>query len=62
MLSENLCACLCILEQVAEKFLAYVRDSSSQQQRMSFFISYYVEDILMQATESTLRYERGAHY
>lgn len=45
--------------KVAEKFLAYVRDSSSQQQPMSFFISYYVEDILMQATESTLRYERG---
>lgn len=60
MLYENLCECLCILQQVAEKFLAYVRDSSSQQ--MSFFISYYVEDILMQATESTLRYERGAHY
>jgi tRNA U55 pseudouridine synthase TruB len=28
---------------------------------MSFFINYNVEDILKQATESTLRYERGTY-
>ncbi|KAI3451601.1 hypothetical protein Pfo_008266 [Paulownia fortunei] len=44
---------------VADRFIASVRDSSSQQLQMSFFINYNVEDILKQATESTLRYERG---
>ncbi|KAH7851412.1 hypothetical protein Vadar_011259 [Vaccinium darrowii] len=44
---------------VAEQFLAAVRESSKAAFQMSFFINYNVEDILKQATESTLRYERG---
>lgn len=56
MLNEN----FMFLQQVANRFIAYVHESSSQQLQMSFFINFYVEDILQQATESTLRYERGA--
>ncbi|KAH6833863.1 hypothetical protein C2S53_019427 [Perilla frutescens var. hirtella] len=48
-----------LIHKVAERFIAYVRDSSSPEQQMSFFINYNVEDILKQASESTLRYERG---
>ncbi|XP_010242818.1 PREDICTED: fatty acid amide hydrolase-like [Nelumbo nucifera] len=44
---------------VAQCFLDAVRDSSNPPLHMSFFINYYAEDILKQATESTLRYERG---
>ncbi|XP_041002917.1 fatty acid amide hydrolase-like [Juglans microcarpa x Juglans regia] len=44
---------------VAERFIEAVRESSSPPLQMSFFINYNVEDILKQATESTLRYERG---
>lgn len=44
---------------VAEQFIAYVRESSSRDMQMSFFINLNEEDILKQATESTLRYERG---
>ncbi|XVF58869.1 hypothetical protein PTKIN_Ptkin07bG0100600 [Pterospermum kingtungense] len=45
--------------RVAELFIDAVRDSSSLPLPMSFFINYDAEDILRQATESTLRYERG---
>ncbi|XVF14753.1 hypothetical protein REPUB_Repub09cG0089100 [Reevesia pubescens] len=45
--------------RVAELFIDAVRESSSLPLPMSFFISYDAEDILRQATESTLRYERG---
>ncbi|GMY11579.1 fatty acid amide hydrolase-like [Fagus crenata] len=44
---------------VAERFIAAVRESSNPSLQMSFFINYNTEDILRQATESTLRYERG---
>ncbi|XP_077248814.1 fatty acid amide hydrolase-like [Tasmannia lanceolata] len=44
---------------VAERFVAAVKASSGPHLQMSFFINYNVEDILRQATESTLRYERG---
>ncbi|XP_007048552.2 PREDICTED: fatty acid amide hydrolase [Theobroma cacao] len=44
---------------VAERFIDAVRESSSHPLPMSFFINYDAEDILRQATESTLRYERG---
>ncbi|XP_073018516.1 fatty acid amide hydrolase-like [Primulina eburnea] len=44
---------------VAEGFLAAVRESSSSSLNMSFFINFCVEDILKQATESTLRYKGG---
>lgn len=45
--------------QVAERFIDAVRESCNPQLHMSFFINYDTEDILKQATESTLRYERG---
>jgi Asp-tRNA(Asn)/Glu-tRNA(Gln) amidotransferase A subunit family amidase len=45
--------------QVAERFIAFVRESSNPSLNMSFFIDYNPEDILKQAIESTLRYERG---
>ncbi|XWS44635.1 hypothetical protein CRYUN_Cryun15aG0065100 [Craigia yunnanensis] len=45
--------------RVAEQFIDAVRESSSPPLPMSFFINYDAEDILRQATESTLRYERG---
>ncbi|KAI8540646.1 hypothetical protein RHMOL_Rhmol08G0002800 [Rhododendron molle] len=44
---------------VADQFVAAVRESSEPAFQMSFFIDYNIEDILKQATESTLRYERG---
>jgi Asp-tRNA(Asn)/Glu-tRNA(Gln) amidotransferase A subunit family amidase len=40
---------------VADRLIATVHESSE----MSFFINYNTEDILRQATESTLRYQRG---
>ncbi|XWS33098.1 hypothetical protein CRYUN_Cryun22dG0049500 [Craigia yunnanensis] len=45
--------------RVAEQFIDAVRESSSSPLPMSFFINYDAKDILRQATESTLRYERG---
>ncbi|KAH1038302.1 hypothetical protein J1N35_040045 [Gossypium stocksii] len=45
--------------QVAEQFINAVLESSRAALPMSFFINYNAEDILKQATESTLRYERG---
>ncbi|KAK6125565.1 hypothetical protein DH2020_015712 [Rehmannia glutinosa] len=44
---------------IADRLINYVRESSSKKLQMSFFINFYEEDILKQATESTLRYERG---
>ncbi|CAM8956739.1 unnamed protein product [Rhodiola kirilowii] len=44
---------------VAEQFIAAVRHSSSPSFQMSFFINCNFEDILRQATESTLRYKQG---
>ncbi|XP_039042685.1 fatty acid amide hydrolase-like [Hibiscus syriacus] len=46
--------------KVAERFIDAVRESSRRPLPVSFFINYDAEDILRQATESTLRYERGA--
>ncbi|KAA8531120.1 hypothetical protein F0562_005829 [Nyssa sinensis] len=46
-------------KEVADKFIAAVRESSDPKLQMSFFIDYNAEDILRQATESTLRYEQG---
>ncbi|MBA0697396.1 hypothetical protein Goari_020937, partial [Gossypium aridum] len=45
--------------KVAEQFINAVLESSRAALPMSFFINYDAEDILKQATESTLRYERG---
>ncbi|GMI67816.1 fatty acid amide hydrolase [Hibiscus trionum] len=45
--------------RVAERFIDAVRESSTGALPMSFFINYDAEDILRQATESTLRYKRG---
>ncbi|PWA69414.1 amidase [Artemisia annua] len=44
---------------VAERLISAVVQSSSPGKDMSFFISYDAQDILRQATESTLRYQRG---
>ncbi|GFP84134.1 fatty acid amide hydrolase [Phtheirospermum japonicum] len=44
---------------VAQRLIACVRESSTQHLQMSFFINFYEQDILKQATESTLRYQRG---
>ncbi|KAM0969021.1 hypothetical protein ACFX2A_017595 [Malus domestica] len=44
---------------VAERLIAAIRESYSPSFQMSFFINYDAEDILKQATESTLRYEQG---
>ncbi|CAI9108759.1 OLC1v1008440C1 [Oldenlandia corymbosa var. corymbosa] len=44
---------------VAEKLIEAVRESSKPSIEMSFFISFEAQDILNQASESTLRYERG---
>ncbi|KAL4590472.1 hypothetical protein LXL04_003402 [Taraxacum kok-saghyz] len=44
---------------VAERFVSAVMQSSGPGADMSFFINYESHDILKQATESTLRYERG---
>ncbi|KAA3475559.1 fatty acid amide hydrolase-like [Gossypium australe] len=46
--------------KVAERFIDAVHESSSRPLSIAFFINYDAEDILRQATESTLRYERGA--
>lgn len=45
--------------EVAKRFLAAVKESSGPDLRMAFFINYNEEDILRQATESSLRYEKG---
>ncbi|KAE8663614.1 fatty acid amide hydrolase-like isoform X2 [Hibiscus syriacus] len=45
--------------RVAEQFINAVRESSTGALSMSFFINYDAEDILKQASESTLRYKRG---
>ncbi|KDP20604.1 hypothetical protein JCGZ_04133 [Jatropha curcas] len=44
---------------VAERLIAAIRESSSPAMDMCFFISYQVDDILRQANESTLRYQKG---
>ncbi|XP_076902869.1 fatty acid amide hydrolase-like [Bidens hawaiensis] len=44
---------------VAERLISAVVQSSDPGTDMSFFISYDARDILRQATESTLRYQRG---
>ncbi|KAL6580002.1 hypothetical protein OROMI_008026 [Orobanche minor] len=46
---------------VADKFIASVHQSNDPALQMSFFISCNEEEILRQANESTLRYERGDH-
>ncbi|TYI54325.1 hypothetical protein E1A91_D11G067000v1 [Gossypium mustelinum] len=46
--------------KIAERFIDAVHESSSRPLSIAFFINYDAEDILRQATESTLRYERGA--
>ncbi|KAL4561363.1 hypothetical protein LXL04_033528 [Taraxacum kok-saghyz] len=44
---------------VAERLISAVMQSTFPEMNMSFFISYDAHDILRQATESTLRYQRG---
>ncbi|XP_044469880.1 fatty acid amide hydrolase isoform X1 [Mangifera indica] len=44
---------------IAERFIAAILESSNPPLQMSFFINYDAKDILRQATESTLRYEKG---
>ncbi|GER35251.1 glutamyl-tRNA(Gln) amidotransferase subunit A [Striga asiatica] len=44
---------------VAQRLIARVHESSSQKLPMSFFINFSEEDILKQANESSLRYQRG---
>ncbi|KAL7618383.1 hypothetical protein Lser_V15G03075 [Lactuca serriola] len=44
---------------VAERLISAIMQSSGPEMDMSFFISYDTHDILRQATESTLRYQRG---
>ncbi|KAK7316917.1 hypothetical protein RJT34_00734 [Clitoria ternatea] len=44
---------------VAERVIAAIDESTKPPLRMGFFIHYDAEDILKQASESTLRYERG---
>ncbi|XP_052171009.1 fatty acid amide hydrolase-like [Diospyros lotus] len=44
---------------VAERFIAATHESSKPALRMSFFIDYNVEDIIRQASESTIRYQKG---
>jgi hypothetical protein len=45
--------------QVATRFLAAVKESSGPGLNMAFFISCDPEDVMRQAEESTLRYQRG---
>lgn len=45
--------------KVADQLIGFVRESLGANLQMSFFINFYEEDILRQATQSTLRYERG---
>jgi hypothetical protein len=54
--STNLCGWFI---QVAERFVAAIDESIKPPLEMGFFINYNVDDILRQATESTLRYQRG---
>lgn len=53
----------CCFSQVAERLIAAVEESSSSSggvsQPMSFFINFDSRDILRQANESTIRYQRG---
>ncbi|KAI3707516.1 hypothetical protein L6452_26116 [Arctium lappa] len=44
---------------VAQRLVSAIMQSSGPGMGMSFFINYESRDILKQATESTLRYERG---
>jgi hypothetical protein len=44
---------------VATRFLAAVRESSGPGMNMAFFISCDPDDVMRQAEESTLRYQRG---
>nr|GMD46503.1 fatty acid amide hydrolase-like isoform X1 [Ipomoea batatas] len=44
---------------VAERLIKAINESSSSKLQMSFFINFDAEDILRQAAESTVRYERG---
>ncbi|KAJ7957073.1 Fatty acid amide hydrolase [Quillaja saponaria] len=44
---------------VAERFIDSVHESCKPPLQMAFFINYNAEDIIRQAKESTLRYERG---
>ncbi|KAI3738998.1 hypothetical protein L2E82_29333 [Cichorium intybus] len=44
---------------VAERLISAIIQSSGPEMDMSFFISYDSQDILRQATESTLRYQKG---
>ncbi|KAL2342881.1 hypothetical protein Fmac_004166 [Flemingia macrophylla] len=44
---------------VAERFIAAVNESSKPPLQMGFFINYNADDILRQANESTLRYQKG---
>ncbi|XP_038705597.1 fatty acid amide hydrolase-like [Tripterygium wilfordii] len=44
---------------VAERLIAAIKDSSCHPMQMSFFINYNAEDILKQATKSTIRYKNG---
>ena len=46
--------------QVAERFIAAIDESTKPPLQMGFFIHYSADDILKQATESTLRYQRGS--
>jgi len=48
--------------QVATRFLEAVRQSSGPELNMAFFISCDPEDVMRQAKESTLRYQRGNVY
>jgi hypothetical protein len=49
--------------QVAARFLAAVRESSGPGvSNMAFFISCDPDDVMRQAEESTLRYQRGTVY
>uniref|UniRef100_A0A0E0MK51 Amidase domain-containing protein n=1 Tax=Oryza punctata TaxID=4537 RepID=A0A0E0MK51_ORYPU len=45
--------------QVAKRFLAAVKECSGPGLNMAFFISYSPEEIIRQAEESTLRYQKG---
>ncbi|MFS8015076.1 putative fatty acid amide hydrolase [Helianthus anomalus] len=44
---------------VAQRLISAIMQSSDPGMDMSFFINYEAHDILKQATESTLRYEKG---
>ncbi|KAJ9536903.1 hypothetical protein OSB04_029636 [Centaurea solstitialis] len=44
---------------VAERLVSAIMQSSGPEMDLSFFINYESQDILKQATASTLRYERG---